>query len=328
MPLEPPDLPTYDTFDELFEAAQNWARSQGYGIVKRRPGTYRQGIPRRWDLVCTSGEPVHPLSRGRGMRRRTASTKIGCPWRAKAIQRSGSPWALEVQEPSHTHEASPYPALDLAHRRRAWTAVQRDAVRSKIATGLPTREIVALMRQEFPGQPWVSKDVQNERDLVRRELLDIYTPTQFLLYHLDSANDGTFYKADVGPDHKLRAVFWSPPWCKQQWQRFPHILSLDNTYKTNRFGMPLLNVTGITNIGTTFNIGFALVSREDEDAYRFAVSALDTARSLAGIPTPYTIITDFEIALKNALSTVFPEISQQICLWHVSKNVIHEVKKR
>ena len=31
------------------------------------------------------------------------------------------------------------------------------------------------------------------------------------------------------------------------WQRFLDITSIDDTYKTNRFYMPFLNVTSITN---------------------------------------------------------------------------------
>ena len=43
---------------------------------------------------------------------------------------------------------------------------------------------------------------------------------------------------------------------------------------------------------------------------------------------PQVLITDFETALKNALETVFPSVSQQICLWHVQKNAVHNVKKK
>ena len=42
--------------------------------------------------------------------------------------------------------------------------------------------------------------------------------------------------------------------------------------------MPLLNITSITNIGTTFNVGFALIIAEDEEAYELALSGLKESR--------------------------------------------------
>jgi len=42
---------------------------------------------------------------------------------------------------------------------------------------------------------------------------------------------------------------------------------MDNTYKTNRFKMPFLNVTGITNTHSTYNAAFGLLNKEDHEAY-------------------------------------------------------------
>ena len=33
------------------------------------------------------------------------------------------------------------------------------------------------------------------------------------------------------------------------------------------------------------------------------------------------ILTDDEDALKRALSTIYPDVPQLLCLWHVNKNV-------
>ena len=79
----------------------------------------------------------------------------------------------------------------------------------------------------------------------KAEALDGYTPIQALLK----------YFTDTGIKHRIRqlqghiiALIWTYPFCKEIWQRFPDIISIDNTYKTNRFKMPFLNVTSITNI--------------------------------------------------------------------------------
>lgn len=49
-----------------------------------------------------------------------------------------------------------------------------------------------------------------------------------------------------------------------------------------------------------------------------------------GIPDPYVIISEYDRAFKNAATSVFPEDAekQQICRWHVMKNVVHNIKKK
>jgi hypothetical protein len=68
--------------------------------------------------------------------------------------------------------------------------------------------------------------------------------------------------------------------------------------------MPFLNVTGITNIQTTFNVAFGVANKEDEDAYQWLIQMLDELREEAGARRPIVTITDFERALKTALSNV------------------------
>lgn len=135
----------------------------------------------------------------------------------------------------------------------------------------------------------------------KAEALGGYTPTQALLKHF----------ADTGIKHRVRqlqgrvvALVWTYPFCEGMWQRFPDVISIDNTYKTNRFQMPFLNVTGITNIHTTFNVAFGVVNKEDEDAYQWLIQMLDELREDAGACRRSVTITDFERALKNALSNV------------------------
>ncbi|KAH9274813.1 hypothetical protein BASA83_002522 [Batrachochytrium salamandrivorans] len=47
-------------------------------------------------------------------------------------------------------------------------------------------------------------------------------------------------------------------------RRFNIVFIMDCTYKTNRFGMPLLNIVGITATYNTFNAGFAFICNETE----------------------------------------------------------------
>jgi hypothetical protein len=61
---------------------------------------------------------------------------------------------------------------------------------------------------------------------------------------------------------------------------------MDCTYKTNRFGMPLMNIVGITATFRSFNAGFAFIPDETEKEYVWALKAF----SVVVVPT--VMLTD------------------------------------
>ncbi|XP_044720126.1 MULE transposase domain-containing protein [Hirsutella rhossiliensis] len=96
---------------------------------------------------------------------------------------------------------------------------------------------------------------------------------------------------------------------------------MDNTYKVNRFNMPLLQIIGTTGLHKSFSVGFGLTAKEDEGAFQWILSQLREAGRQADIPDPGVVITDFDTALKNALDSIFPSTQQQVCVWHMMKNI-------
>ena len=90
---------------------------------------------------------------------------------------------------------------------------------------------------------------------------------------------------------------------------------MDCTCKTNRFGMPLLNIVGITSTFKTFNAGFAFMSTEKEEEFQWALEVIGS------IVEPKLLITDQEFALMNAINRVFPNCIHLPCIWHISTNI-------
>jgi hypothetical protein len=87
----------------------------------------------------------------------------------------------------------------------------------------------------------------------------------------------------------------------------PYLLLIDCTYKTNRFGMPLLDIVGITATNTAFYVGFAFLSDEKQPSYELALRNLKSVYSQLNIPVtaPATVLTDKDRALINALHETF-----------------------
>ena len=86
----------------------------------------------------------------------------------------------------------------------------------------------------------------------------------------------------------------------------------------SRYGMPLLEIVGETPTKQNFHIGFAFLSRETEETYRWV---LQQVRLWCGDQLPRVIITDRELGLLKALPDTIPEAYHMLCIWHVERNI-------
>ncbi|EAQ83084.1 predicted protein [Chaetomium globosum CBS 148.51] len=61
---------------------------------------------------------------------------------------------------------------------------------------------------------------------------------------------------------------------------------------------------------------------------RQLMDQVDAQRRKIGAPAPETTITDYDTAMKNAVQRVYPLATPQICIFHVNKNVVLNIKRK
>jgi len=93
--------------------------------------------------------------------------------------------------------------------------------------------------------------------------------------------------------------------------------------QVNRFNMPLLNVTGVNALHSNFNVAFGPTGGEKEEDFAWHLQCLQALREEHEIPEPSVILSDFCQAFKSAADKAFKNTRQQLCLWHIMKNVNH-----
>ena len=59
-------------------------------------------------------------------------------------------------------------------------------------------------------------------------------------------------------------IFWTHLDSLKLLNTFSNVLLMDNTYKTNKYRLPLLEIVGVTSTGLTFSASFVLMSSECE----------------------------------------------------------------
>ena len=136
---------------------------------------------------------------------------------------------------------------------------------SKILTNLLKKDITISLR-----------DIYNERQLNKKQLLGGLSPIQALLNALnkhrgDDLESKDYFAHKEDDSNRLKYLFFAHPESLKYLQKDPNVLLLNCTYKTNKFKMPFLHAVGINNSGQNFKLAYCFLPGETEDDYNFAI---------------------------------------------------------
>ncbi|KAM4055527.1 MULE transposase [Hirsutella rhossiliensis] len=325
--LPPPsDMPLFSRLEDAVSAIELHARVQGYAVIKYKPSNYRGGKPRRLDLVCACGGRGYVTSSA-GLRR-AGSRKTNCPFAAKIVQRQldGDQWRVIVINPDHNHDPSP-PGAFPEYRRLSDPQVKHVEMLAADA-GVTARQILLSLRAASRSRVLATEqDIMNIIARLHRHRLGAHTSTQALIALLD--REGVYHKERLDDENRFKYQFIGLDEDLELWSQHSHLMMADVTNNTNQYGLKLLEINGITSLGTVFPVAFCLVPREDTPAFTWCFEQLRewvTAKAEEhGRPRdtfiPYVVITDYDSAARAALAATFPIAQLQVCTWHIMKNV-------
>ena len=327
-----PPSPAFLTLDSAFEFLQAFARDHGVAFVKARTAKpyiiNGKSTPTKINLVCDRGARRPSTSIHL---RQAATRKIGCQFELfiSCNIKTNSPWTYSVTNGRHNHGPSLDPSAHVVHRRRTPTQTKMIENLSQ-HKAIGAREVLDVILTSTPGPAFIKqKDVYNDRQKLRKAKLEGLTPTQQWINLLERSGLRHIILWDYEGDiRRPAAALWCFPWCEEMWRRFPEVLGLDNTYKTNRYNLYLFEVTGVTDHNSLANFAFGLMSGEKEPDFQQLCTQLDLFRCQLDIPVPNVVITDMEKALKNAIETIWPQTQQQICLFHINQKVHARIRSQ
>ncbi|RKF78269.1 hypothetical protein GcM1_212010, partial [Golovinomyces cichoracearum] len=137
-------------------------------------------------------------------------------------------------------------------------------------TGIPaSRTLTALKTADSTGV-WTTKDIHNAAAWFKSESLQGKRPNEALIAKLELAKavGELFFSYTLSNEGRIEKL--SIRYLNEN----PDILILDCTYKTNRFGMPLLDILGVDGLDQGFTIGVAFMNGESEHDYAWVVKIL------------------------------------------------------
>ena len=169
------------------------------------------------------------------------------------------------------------------------------------------------------------RDIYNLKAQMRRDVLGPLTPIQALIREFDEKDWVYNFQQDI--HQQITHLFFIKGSSQTLLIDNHEVLIMDCTYKTNRYKMPLLVISGQTALHTTFYVAFCFLITETAVDYIWALQQLKEVYSRLEFPDSIILVSDMEKGLILASSIVFPNINHLLCIWHINQNVLTKCKK-
>ena len=281
----PEEGQSFESLEDLIQRLNEHAGPRGYAIVLARTKKNKDGNTRKAWLICDRGGRVRE-PRGQS-RRHTASRAIACPFSMIAIREKESDiWFLEVVKSEHNH-ASSLAGAHPVHRKMAITAEVKDEISrqltvqtapSKVISSLRIPDLTTGINWDDPANPRVvnpmikPRDIYNLKAQLRREALGPLTPIQALIRELDQSDDWLCQMQKNEEDrNQITHLFFVKGSSRTFLKSNYEVLIMDCTYKTNRYKMPLLIISGQTALHTNFYVAFCFMASETKFDYTWVL---------------------------------------------------------
>ncbi|KAG8369519.1 hypothetical protein BUALT_Bualt14G0022000 [Buddleja alternifolia] len=100
-------------------------------------------------------------------------------------------------------------------------------------------------------------------------------------------------------------------------ETFLESMSVDTTYKTNRYDLICAPFVGINHHKQNVMFGLAFMSDETQESFEWLFETF--LESMSG-KQPETVFTDQCQAMMNTIGKVFPSAHHRLCQWHINQN--------
>ncbi|KAI1000012.1 hypothetical protein K3495_g8183 [Podosphaera aphanis] len=260
--LSAPPAGSYASFEALHEAGQGHAKAAGYAITiasssKRRGRTMKI-------LICEKGGCYHSEVDEPCRKRQRLTRKTNCPFRFKARERTDGTWdicflqaedgSIDTESISHNHEPAD-PSSFPEHR--CLNEDEMALVRDNFSTCIPASRTVATLKNREHVPEVNHRDIHNfNAQIYRSSQHGLLTPQAFINYLTQQrANGSVFFEYSQDGLGHIKYLIVADTRSIELLNESPDI-PMDCTYKTSKFGMPLLDIFGVDNLNSLFTIGF------------------------------------------------------------------------
>lgn len=316
--VEPHDGMEFESHEAAYSFYKEYAKSAGFGTAKlssRRSRASKEFIDAKFSCIRygnkqQSDDAINPRP----------SPKIGCKASMHVKRRQGGKWYVYCFVKEHNHELLPAQAHFFRSHRNA------DPLKNDVR--IRRRKNLAAVSKLFTAYQNVDcleNYLRNQNDKGRSLVLEAGDAQLLLEYfmQMQEENPKFFYAVDLNEEHRLRNVFWVDAKGMEDYSNFSDVISLDTTYFSNKYKIPLVLFIGVNHHIQPTLLGCSLIA--DETVYTF-VWLMQTWLVAMGEQAPRVILTDQNNAIKAAIAAIFPSTRHCFCLWQVMEKIPRQLE--
>ncbi|KAK9734310.1 hypothetical protein RND81_04G130600 [Saponaria officinalis] len=284
----------FHTRDQLVQDAKQYYATKGYAL------SIKDSKKDKYVVLCCDRGGIYRNRRNIPMeaRQKTSSSRlINCPFAIRGKKTTEGYWLCLTQEE----------ILDIEKMSMA---------------GIEPRQILSSLREKNSNIQAVARTIYNLKAKIEKKSLGGRPLIQALFEEFEQGGFIFNYRKDECGH--LTHVFFAHKKSVALAKTYITTFVVDCTYKTNKYGMPLLDIIGVSSFNKSFYADFAFMRHEKTEDYIWALEMF--ANVLGHDSYPSVIVSDRELALIRAIEIVFPEVTHLLCVWHIQKNVVANLK--
>ncbi|XWS30442.1 hypothetical protein CRYUN_Cryun24cG0118200 [Craigia yunnanensis] len=135
-------------------------------------------------------------------------------------------------------------------------------------------------------------------------------------------NPSFFYAMQLDAENQIANIFWADAKMVMDYSDFGDVLCFDTTYRLNKDCRLFSPFIGVNHHKQMVIFGAALLYDETVDSFKWLFQKFLEAMSGK---KPKTILMDQDAIVSEAINSVFPDMHQQMCVWHVYQSAVKQL---
>ncbi|XP_021691243.2 protein FAR1-RELATED SEQUENCE 6 [Hevea brasiliensis] len=319
-PLPPTVGLEFDSFDEVYDFYNVYAKEQGFGI-RVSNSWFRSKRKERYraKLSCSSA----------GFKKKSEAnnprpeTRTGCPAMIVIRLVDSKRWRIVEVELEHNHPVNPQIKRFYKSHKKMIIAAQKAQQPPEPVTEVHTIKLYRTALMDAGSNGYSNFDKREGANLVdHSKHLELKEGDAHAVYNyfcrMKLTSPNFFYLMDLDDDGRLRNVFWTDARSRAAYGYFHDTVAIDTTCLTNKYEIPLISFVGVNHHGQSILLGCGFLGHDSVEYFVWIFRAW--LKCMQGRP-PQVIITDQCKPLQSAVSEVFPEAHHCYCLSYIMQRV-------
>ncbi|XP_057802906.1 protein FAR1-RELATED SEQUENCE 5-like [Salvia miltiorrhiza] len=303
----------------------HYAHLTGFSVRKGEQRYFGKDGPIQFkEFLCSCSGLTDPsrLS-SRGPVYKKMITRTDCPAKLIVQRYDLGPFSVLDFQSEHNHELVPKDQAYLLRSNRMLTYGHKALLEAMQSAGIAVSIACKFMENESGGVGNVGftrKDAYHHMERLKRATKVANGDSiELQKYFTTKSNEEPYFywKYELDDDGRLMNFFFRDSRSLVDYEAFGDVLSVDTTYRTNRYNLVCTPFVGINHHRRNVLFGMAFMSDETTSSFQWLFETF--LESMNG-KEPTVIFTDQCQAMMKAIDATFKSARHRLCQWHINQN--------